>query len=322
MKSVPFGETSRNVSALGFGCNALLGDRSGEGLSMLEAAYDAGIRYFDVARSYGYGDAEAVVGRFAKGRRDQLVIASKFGIEPLTAVAAAGPIKALGRRVMKLSPALRAFIGRQARTMMRTSAFDVASARRSLETSLRMLQTDYIDVYLLHDCSVSDPESPGLLAFLQAMVQEGKIRFFGIGTGIDEVLAISRSHPQFAAVQQFQSSVLRPNSERFQRLPGAIVTHGALAGSYAALRAHFANRPGIAADWSRQLDADCANPSVLTALMLNHAVSRNGRGPVLFRSREPQRIRANAEAVDRPAFSSDQLSRFAALARQSEVAPL
>jgi len=237
-------------------------------------------------------------------------------------MAAAGPVKALVRRIMKMSPALRKFIGRQARTMVKMSVFDVASARRSLETSLQMLQTDYIDVFLLHDCALNDTASPELLAFLEAMVKEGKIRSFGIGTGIDEVLAISRSHPQFAGVKQFQSSVLRPDIERLKDSPGAIVTHGALAGSYAALRAHLTSHPQIAADWSRQIDADCANPSVLAALMLNHAVALNGRGPVLFASREPKRIHANANAVDNPAVSSGQLARFAMLAGQAALTPL
>jgi diketogulonate reductase-like aldo/keto reductase len=321
MKSIRLSDTPLNASVLGFGCNALLGDRAGEGPAMLEAAYDAGIRYFDVARAYGYGDAEALVGKFAKGRRDRLTIATKFGIEPLRAMAAAGPVKALVRQVMKMSPALRTLIGRKARTMVKMSAFDVASARRSLETSLRMLQTDSIDVYLLHDCTLKDTASPELLAFLEAMVKEGKIRSFGIGTGIDDVLAISRSHPEFASVKQFESSVLRPNVERLKDAPGAIVTHGALAGSYQALRSYLASNSVIATDWSCQIDADCTNPSVLAALMLNHAVAINGRGPVLFASRDPQRIRANANAVNRPAFSSDQLARFAKLALQTGVTP-
>jgi D-threo-aldose 1-dehydrogenase len=322
MKSISFGDTSLTASVLGFGCNALLGDRSGEGLGMLEAAYDAGIRYFDVARAYGYGDAEALVGKFAQGRRDQLTIATKFGIEPLRTMAAAGPVKALVRRVMKMSPALRRFIGKQARTMVKTSAFDVASAGRSLEMSLRMLQTDYIDVYLLHDCSLSDTASPELLAFLEAKVKEGKIRCFGIGTGIDEVLAISRAHPEFASVKQFESSVLRPNVERVEGPPRAVVTHGALAGSYAALRAYLDNHSDIATEWSRQLDADCTNARVLAALMLNYAVALNGRGPVLFASRDPNRIRANVNSVDNPVFSREQLTQFAKLAQQSGVTPL
>ena len=47
---------------------------------MLGAAYDAGIRHFDVARSYGYGDAEGVVGEFLRGCSEQVTVTSKFGL--------------------------------------------------------------------------------------------------------------------------------------------------------------------------------------------------------------------------------------------------
>ncbi len=67
----------------GVGCSAVLG-RVGrkESLAALGAAYDAGITFYDTARSYGYGESEALLGEFLRGRRDSVVVSTKFGILP------------------------------------------------------------------------------------------------------------------------------------------------------------------------------------------------------------------------------------------------
>ena len=73
----------RDISVLGFGSAAVLG-RVGksESLRALETAFDVGINVFDTARAYGYGESEALLGEFFKGRRSEVVICSKFGIMP------------------------------------------------------------------------------------------------------------------------------------------------------------------------------------------------------------------------------------------------
>src|SRR5947207_2157953 len=77
------------TSVLGFGCGSVMG-RVGksDSLRAMGAAWDAGITLFDTARSYGFGEAEAVLGQFLRGKRDQAVIATKFGIaaQPLSPV--------------------------------------------------------------------------------------------------------------------------------------------------------------------------------------------------------------------------------------------
>ena len=56
--------------------------RTRQSLRAMGCAWDAGITLFDTARSYGFGDAEAVLGEFLRGKRDKAVIATKFGITP------------------------------------------------------------------------------------------------------------------------------------------------------------------------------------------------------------------------------------------------
>ena len=69
------------MSVLGFGCAALMGRASrGESLKALGTALDAGITFFDTARSYGYGASEGLLGQFLQGRRDKVILCTKFGI--------------------------------------------------------------------------------------------------------------------------------------------------------------------------------------------------------------------------------------------------
>ena len=80
MRSFPLPDGS-NCSALGFGCGAVMG-RVGKPASLLamEEAFSQGINLFDTARSYGMGQAEAVLGEFLRGKRSQAIVSTKFGI--------------------------------------------------------------------------------------------------------------------------------------------------------------------------------------------------------------------------------------------------
>jgi aryl-alcohol dehydrogenase-like predicted oxidoreductase len=81
MRTVFVPSLQREVSALGFGC-APLGSHVSEaqGLKALQAAYDRGVTWYDTAPPYGDGEAEGILGRFLAGRRDKVVICTKFGI--------------------------------------------------------------------------------------------------------------------------------------------------------------------------------------------------------------------------------------------------
>ena len=81
MNEIELGSSGLRTPQIGFGCSALLG-RSGrsDSLKALGVAWDEGVRFFDTARAYGYGESEGLLGEFLRGRRDQAVIATKFGI--------------------------------------------------------------------------------------------------------------------------------------------------------------------------------------------------------------------------------------------------
>ena len=77
------GQTTLEVSQLGFGCVKLTthADRR-DAVRALETAFAEGITHFDVARAYGFGRAEGILGEFLLGKRDQVTVATKFGIQP------------------------------------------------------------------------------------------------------------------------------------------------------------------------------------------------------------------------------------------------
>ena len=139
-------------SRLGFGCGSVMG-RVGREQSRraIAAALDAGITHFDVARLYGYGEAEGLLGEALRGHRDRVVIASKFGLAPPRAGIALRGLKPLAQKMIAavpgLRPLVRAAIGGAGRDPQR---FSVPGARASLEASLTALKTDYLDIFFLH----------------------------------------------------------------------------------------------------------------------------------------------------------------------------
>ena len=151
----PVGRSGLRVSAVGLGCNNF--GRSGtptetlEGTrAVLDAAVDAGVTLLETATVYEreFGLSETLMGEALQGRRDEVVLATKFGHADL-APGVLGGAKA-------------------SRT----------SIRRSVEGSLRRLRTDWIDLYQLH---TPDPSTPieETLDTLADLVREGKVRYVG-----------------------------------------------------------------------------------------------------------------------------------------------
>ena len=94
---------------LGFGCSMLMSRLNrADSLRLLNRAYDAGIRHFDTARLYGYGEAESVLGDFLKERRATVTVATKVGILPPKRTVLLTLAKAAARKIVAVSPALRA----------------------------------------------------------------------------------------------------------------------------------------------------------------------------------------------------------------------
>jgi aryl-alcohol dehydrogenase-like predicted oxidoreductase len=184
MRSVALGLDGMNASVLGFGCSAVLG-RAGRraSLAALGAAYEAGITFYDTARSYGYGESEALLGEFLRGRRESVVISTKFGILPARTNLLKEALKPVIRRLLRLAPDARKVMQKQIAAQFSGGHFSVAELHASLEASLRALRTDYVDLLFLHEAPESVLEQDDLIEALERLVAEGKVRRFGIAAG-------------------------------------------------------------------------------------------------------------------------------------------
>ena len=165
------------VSALGFGAMALTpvyGEVDDtESLATLHRCLDIGVTFIDTANVYGGGNNERLISKLLAERRDEVTLATKFGIASNPADRAAGSLVAHG---------------------------DAAYVQKSIDGSLSRLKTDVVDLYYMHrrDPSVPIEETVGAMADL---VAAGKVRYLGLSeVTADELRAAVAVHP-IAAVQ-------------------------------------------------------------------------------------------------------------------------
>jgi len=199
MEPIALGISGRRTTRLGFGCSSLMGATNRhDSLKLLETAFDAGIRHFDVAPMYGYGHAESCLGEFLQHHRGQVTVTTKFGIPP----AKHSNLLRAGRRIVgpiiKQLPGLKQRLARAANAVAHNDqrpAFTPAEAKASLDRSLAALRTGHIDLWLLHEATAGDLREDSLLKFLEAEVEKGSIGSFGIGSSSDRIPALLVERP-------------------------------------------------------------------------------------------------------------------------------
>lgn len=297
--SSPHLAESRGVipHGLGYGTTALVALSSqSERLRLLETAFDAGITHFDTAPYYGYGEAERVLGVFLKGRRDRVTITTKFGIEPPAAVR--NPfINKMARSILGLVPSLRVTLSKKAQGMSRRGAFSVESARKSLERSLSSLQTDRIDLFLLHEPSLSDAASPEILEFLEGEVRRGRIRSFGCGGDYSVMERIRELKLPTSACLQFEDDIFSRNVDAISDSCTNCITFRAIQKGLPILREGLVSHPDMRGRWEGVLSIDVSREENMASLLIGDALLRNARGTVLFSSSRTERIVAAVEAA-------------------------
>ena len=268
---------------------------------LLQSAFDAGVTHFDVARSYGYGEAEAALGDLAAAvGRGNVTLATKFGILPPRRSPALAAAKAAARLLASAHPSLRAVLRRGAAGMVRAGAFDTATAGASLEASLRALRTDHVDLLLLHECEAADLTDE-LLAFLEQTQRDGKALYYGMGACFGPTAAALRRHPAFARVVQLADSMFEPSLNRLPSPvhgPVATITHSALGAGFKAVCDRLAADAALARRWSDALGFDVVRDrGALAGLCLAAAATANEAGAVLFSSTDEANIVANTAAA-------------------------
>jgi D-threo-aldose 1-dehydrogenase len=261
---------------------------------------------------YGLGAAESQLGAFARDRRDGITIATKFGIAPAKAPRLLSRIQAPARFLANRVPALRSLAKRQGESLHERS-YDVPTARASLQRSLRELETDYVDLFFIHD---PEPDSAidleGICEFLEEARQAGHVRAWGIAGEHDPCVRLRDSMPR-QAVLQIRDDVYS-RDETVLDGEEATITFGILSGALERVVSRARTEPR----WGEGLGLDMTDPSVVAPLLLRDALAANPSGAVLFSSTRVDRIRSQIARSTEVGGEAD-LASFRDLLRSDRV---
>jgi aryl-alcohol dehydrogenase-like predicted oxidoreductase len=287
MRTRRLGSSDLEVTVVGLGCNNF-GGRIDEAASraVIDAALDAGIAFFDTADVYGNGGgSEEIIGRALGGRRDRVVLATKFGNDLGTGETARGT---------------RAYI------------------RKAVEASLRRLRTDRIDLYQYHRPDGVTPLEETLEA-LNELVQAGTVRAIGssnfTAAMAEEAAAIARERSltpfvseqsQYSWLRREAEQELLPTSRRLGIgfIPYFPLASGLLTGKYEKGRpapegTRLAGRELAEADLDtvEQLQAFAEGQGVsLLDVAIGGLAAVDGITSVIAGATKPEQVRVNAAA--------------------------
>ena len=310
MQTIPFAATGRTTSRLGYGGSSVMGvlNRS-QSLAVLECAYDAGIRHFDTAPYYGFGESEACFGEFLARHRSDCTITTKFGIPAERSRPAVRLARAIARPILQRSAGVKRWLQsamsashanqQPAPPLEPNPIFTAAQARVSIENSLRNLKTDHIDLLLMHEIRAIDivhvSANDELLRLLEFLVASGAIGAFGIGSERAEIAALLVQHPRYCSVVQCEWSVF---DEAVQDGDRFYIHHRSLSGNFKSLHAKLNDQPDLLKRWSEKTGQDLADPGVLANLMIKAALIKNPNSILLFSSKQPAHIHNNVAVAE------------------------
>jgi aryl-alcohol dehydrogenase-like predicted oxidoreductase len=222
------------VSAFGLGCARIGGifkETTTESTALLSLALDAGITFFDTSDIYSQGESERLLGRAIRGRRERVVIATKGGYVLPSQRRFISRVKPVVRPLMRLLRVSRATVPASVRGEL-TQNFTPPYLAEAVESSLRRLGTDYIDLYQLHSPPASTAMRDDWLEALERLRDRGKIRYYGVSCDSSETAEAALTHSGVSAVQ-ICLNLLEPGSsaiaERSRERGYAVIAREALA---------------------------------------------------------------------------------------------
>lgn len=296
---------------VGFGCGGLLAHLSPpEAVRLLETAADLGVTYFDTARMYGEGRAEALLKGVIHSGRD-IVVATKVGIAP--------PGRALHNRVLnkgfaglrKLVPG----VPMPASAAPRFGQFSRAQMQASFQTSLRELGVEQVGVLLLHECSPEAAASDEVRRFIDDLRGTGQALLAGVAATPDATVDIVSKAPAMWDVVQFNNSLVTPTLSRLPTQARAMrVTHSVIAAPAQAIANALAADAQLAKTWKSETGVDPADRIAMSQLLLAQALRANPHGLVLFSTTNAKTLAAQIAAAKGEAVDLAQIDGLERLA--------
>ncbi|MEM6412332.1 MAG: aldo/keto reductase [Pseudomonadota bacterium] len=274
-----------------------------QSVELLRAAFEAGIRYFDTARLYGQGSAEHFIAEALGRSRQDIILASKAGIIPWRSLTAQRVAGKLNKLLLRKSPAID----------NKYNAFSIKELTSSLHTSLKALQTDYLDILLLHECTLEDAQRDDLRAWAEGLKKSGKIRCFGtaaVGSDSNDILAAPPNHINIMQCPDSLNTPADLPSQMVNDPSWFFVTHSHLA---QVLPSHTESNQ--LSDNIRSFLEEYGVTDVriqdLAALLIKLGCARNPNGVVLFSASSTERLRSTIRDVCDNKHSNSQILEIA-----------
>jgi len=294
MKKNRLGQSDLFVSEIGLGCMSL-GTEEAHAVRIIHEALDAGVNFLDTADLYDAGRNEELVGLAIRGRRSEVIVATKVGNRRIP-----------GREGWVWDPS-KAYI------------------KQAVRDSLRRLGTDYIDLYQLHGGTIDDPIDETIEAF-EELKREGLIRHYGISSIRPNVIReYARRSNIVSLMSQYSMLDRRPEEETLRLIEGrgiSLIARGPLAGGILTEGgAAKAERDYL--DYSREelpevrrrLLELCGNGRTLVQTAIRYALADPAVATVIPGASSLEQLRLNLSAASAPPLAEEELAAIRAVTR-------
>ncbi len=296
----PLGATGINCSIIGLGTGRMASVSGGvsrhSAAQLLATAEASGINLIDTADSYGQGECEKILGHALVGRRDKFFIVTKSGYCFSSLGGGLRLLKPLAKRVLKmfkggknLASSVRSNVSRQ--------DFSPNTIRSNITASLQRLQTDYLDVFLLHSPPIHVMTDLPLFDTLRQMQREGKIRHFGVSATDLAVLEGALKIPGLAVVQTPLSPAQTATPALLPRLQsanlGVMANQIFLSGKLIGAASGDDEQQEIARLKTSLTQLATAKKISLHRLLIQHALAQPGVSTVLTGTTRPEHLKQN-----------------------------
>ncbi|MCQ4085257.1 aldo/keto reductase [Saccharibacillus sp. JS10] len=284
MKQNKLGHSDLSVSEIGFGCMSI-GTEEKQAVSLLHEALDLGINFLDTSDLYDAGRNEELVGKAIKGRRSDVILATKVG----------------NRRV----PGQEGWVWDASKDYILSAVKD----------SLHRLGTDYIDLYQLHGGTLDDPIDDTIEAFEQ-LKREGVIRYYGISSIRPNVVREYVSRSSIVSVMsQYSIFDRRPEEDIIPQLQSkgiGMLARGPVAsglltdrGENKLAKGYLGYDESQLRDFRSGIEQASDRPMLETAL--RYPLASSTVSCVLAGASSSEQLRANIDAVSASALSEAEL---------------
>ena len=309
----------RSTTNLGLGCAGILRIPTMRGREkLLRTAVDEGLTHFDVARMYGLGQAEGILGKILMPVRDQVTVGTKFGLPYVNMAGGSTRIQSIGRWLFNMSPGLKRMI-RKATARRAPSTpqaftpnhYSVDEMEKSLDLSLQNLQRNRVDLFYLHEPGMHDVIDENLGQVLAQKQASGKIGVFGLSGHRREVEHYLKTRPDVcgSAIQYSYSPLKKGEEGQPLQFPFTGM-FSVIEGSLQPLLHLLSERKQFTRTWSEKLGLELGRRENVGIVILAMALALNPGGLVLFFTSNPKRLQQTIRRMADNQFSQENLLAF------------